>query len=525
MNKPAHIIRGAVDLTVLAGMDRPHSLECEEYLLGSVLADESPAAWALASKIGVKAKAFYKPSHETIWTAIHELHRRGVGRVDIVTVAEELKILGQFDAVGGFAAMTAITDRVPTTAHTRFLAEQLVLLWHLRHAITLGQELREAALEFAGREAFVSTASDIGQRLLQLGRREVTKTLVEEIAEVEADVMARTAGTADKSRWVSSGLPLFDERCKPFTGGREDQLVCFAGGSGMGKSVALRQVGGAALQQGKRVLSFSRETSTAGFVEMLIASWHDFDLNNPELEQAKLPAFRAECQRFTKEWADRLLFCVQHTPATPLLTIEDIGDQLRAFVNLRGQPDVILVDYVQLFGTRKRMGSREETVATVSHGLQALVRELPGTTMFVAAQLNESGLDEMRQIRRETNADGSEGKVIHRLPKPGDIRESQAIYHDADRMIFLYRPPVDCRNVDQRSPTALKPEVWWFQEKRRRGGVGVVRCWFEKRYTRFVQVARHETEAAEDREQTAGGHVPASGMDKNQFKKQRGNKS
>lgn len=508
-----------LELEISAGTEPPNSRQCEQLLLSAVLVDATPAAWALCCAAGVKPKAFYRAEHREAWTVLNDLHKRGVAPVDVVVLAEELKLTGRFEPLGGVEFLTKLTDGSPTTAHVRFLAEQLKLLWDLRHSLELGQELREAALDFEGREAFVETAGDIGQRLLLLGRRESRKLLVDEIATVEGEVTAAVKGETDTSHWFSSGLDLFDEKCMPFTGGREDQLVVIAGGSGMGKSVVLRQLAGEALIQGKRVLSLSRETSTAGFVEMLCASWSNFDLLHPELEKEKLPKFVAECRRMATEWADKLLFCVQHTPATPLLTIEDLVDQVHAFVNLRGQPDVILVDYLQLFETRKKQGSREEKVATVSHTLQALVRELPGTTMLVAAQLNEAGLEEMRQIRREQNSDGSDGKIIHRLPKPGDLRESQAIYHDADRVIFLYRPPLDCRMTDQRAPSVLKPELWWFQEKRRRGGVGIVRCWFEKRYTRFVQVARKEADAADAAEESASGHVPPGGMEKKDFKK------
>lgn len=510
------------DLAITVGTEPPHSPECETMLITSVLADATPASWALTCALGVKPKAFYNPANQLLWQAIHDLHKRGVAAVDVVVLAEELKIRGEFEELGGFAMLAKLTDKIASSLHTRFLAEQLKLLWDLRGSLNLAGELREAALEFEGREAFVTTAGDIGQRLLMLGRREISKTLADEITEVEGEVTAAATGKTDRSHWISSGLPTFDERCKPFTGGREDQLVVVGGGSGLGKSVVLRQLGGNALLQGKRVLNFSRETSTAGFVEMLCSSWAEFNLLHPELEHAKLAKFVAECKRMREEWADRLLFCVQHSPATPLLTIEDLERAARTFVNLRGQPDMILVDYLQLFGTEKRLGSREETVATVSHKLQALSRELPGTTMIVAAQLNETGLDEMRQLRHETNADGSPGRLIHRLPKSGDLRESQAIYHDADRVIFLYKPPEDCRGVDQRAPTILKPEVWVYQEKRRRGGVGIVRCWFEKRHLRFVEVERRQADAADQKEEAAGGHVPQGGMDKRDFKRRGG---
>jgi replicative DNA helicase len=517
-----HVAVADTQLEVIAGASPPHSPECEVAVLGSILCDSTPAGWALCCSLGVKPKAFFVPANREIWNAINELRRRGVPDIDVSVVFEELKIQGKAEDIGGLPYLVRLGSFAPTSLRTRYFAEQLVLLWQLRHALDLSQELREAALEFGGRDAFTATAGDIGQRLMRLGRRAPTKTLAEEITEVQEDVTTRAEGRVDQSRWISSGLPLFDERCKPFTGTREDQLVVIGGGSGVGKSVVLRQLAGAALLQNKTVLSLSRETSTAGFVEMLIASWTEFDLLNPELNRDRLPAYRQKCSEMLERWADKLLFCVEHSASTPLLAVEDIEDQVHAFVNLRGQPNLILIDYLQLFGTRKRLGSREETVATVSHRLQALVRELPGTTMLVAVQLNETGLDEMRQIRREMNADGTEGRVIHRLPKPGDIRESQAIYHDADRMIFLYRPPIDCRNADQRSPQVLKPEVWWYQEKRRRGGIGIVRCWFEKRYTRFVQVSRNEADSADEADAAGAGLVPPGGMDKSEWKRRRG---
>src|SRR5690606_10830600 len=156
-----------------------------------------------------------------------------------------------------------------------------------------------------------------------------------------------------------------------------------------------------------------------------------------------------------------------------------------------GVPDLVLIDYLQLFGTETRATNREQVVAIVSHTLQALQREF-GFTMLVAAQLNSSGIDKMREARRDES-----GKLIHPLPNEGDLRESRAMYHDADRVIFLYKPPFDCRDVDQRSPGVIKPEVWLYQEKRRSGGVTYVRCWFEKRYTRFVEVERGEAIAAD----------------------------
>lgn len=512
-------LRGpGLELEVLSGLDAPHSAAGERLLLASVLADDKPASWALACNLGVRAEAFYLPLHRAVWQAIDTLHRAGTRLVDLAVVAEHLATAGTLEAHGGFAAIAAIAEGAPTPLHTRFAGESIVLLWHRRYALYYASLLRNAALESGTREAFVKTAGGLGQRLIRLGRRERAQTLADIYAEVKSDAEARIAGTVDKSRWISSGLERFDRICRPFGSAREDHYVIFAGGSGHGKSVALRNIAAATLRAGKRVLSYSRETSTAGFIEMLVAAELGIDLNTLEhLPKDRAAAFTAEFDRQMRDYADRLLFCVEHTAATPLFSVDDICDHARAFVHLHGPPDLVLVDYLQLFDAGKSGGklggSREAAVAHVSHRLQALQREL-GCVMLTAAQLNESGLNEMRQIKRD-----EDGRVIHRMPKPGDLRESQAAYHDADRVIFLYKPPVDCRGTEQVAAGTSEPEVWWYQEKRRRGCAGsFVRCWFQKRYTRFVACGEEEIAAA-DREAAAPAVVPpGQRLSKSQWK-------
>jgi replicative DNA helicase len=515
----APVITGpdGVELGVAGGLEAPHSPDCERALIGAVLADETPASWALACNVGVKVAAFFDVGRREIWAALDRLHRGGTGGIDVAILAEELRAAGKLeDPVGGFAGLAAATERGMSTG-AKFFAEQLVLLWHRRWAMVMAAKLREAALTMGTREEFVEAAGGVGQRLIRLGRRESTRTLAEIYDDVRTEAQARIEGRIDRSGWITSGLEKFDRACKEFGSAREDHFVIFAGGSGHGKSVALRNIAGANLRKGKRVLSYSRETSTAGFVEMLVAAEMGVDLNTLDwLPRDRAEKFYAEFERQRNEWAGKLLFCVQHEPATPLMTVEDICDHARAFVHLRGVPDLILVDYLQLFEARKRItgNSRESLVAYVSHQLQALQREL-GCVMVSAAQLNEAGLNEMRQVRRD-----EDGRVIHRMPKPGDLRESQGAYHDADRVIFLYKPPVDCRNQDQTAAGTSMPEVWWYQEKRRRGCAGLfVRCWFQKRFTRFVEMGAEDESEAE--RQAAGARVVPKGqrISKDQFKK------
>jgi replicative DNA helicase len=464
-----------------AGRMTPVNRTSEEYLLGSVLVDSTLGSYSLARQIGIRPAAFFHAPHRTVWEAIEALAQAGEVP-DLVRARAHLVEHGRLDDIGGDEGLMQFADKVPTTAQLRYFAEQVKFMWDVRHAITVGTRFVEDCYATEGREHFVAAAGKLGNSLISLGRRAIAAPLTDDITAVHAEVLARAAGQENRQGWIYTGLKIYDETYLPFGCQREDHFIVVAGGSSMGKSAFMRQIAGAALADNKRVLVFSRETSSAGFCEGLAGSAARVDLRHPaRTPKDRIEQFTAECAALS-ELADKRLFCVQHTPATPMLSVEDLEDHVRAFANLRGMPDLVIIDYLQLFGTRKRCGSREQEVAHVSHTLQALQRSLGGV-FVVGCQMNEAGLSEMRNPKRD-----ADGKVIHRLPHAGDLRESQAIYHDADRVLCAYLPAEDSAGCMQNGPGVLSPEVWWVQIKRRRGGTGYVRTRFEKQFQVFTEI-------------------------------------
>ena len=493
----------------------PHSEECEELLIASVLLDETGGAWAVAVNAGAKAAAFHGPQRRLVWLTLERLHARG-SPLGILELVEELRVRGELDDAGGMEALMAMSRRVGTTAQVRNFAEQLVLLWQLRHTLQLAVNLREAVWNFESREQYSEALGEVGQKLIRFGRREAVRSLPEVIESVKAEVIARMEGKEDRSRWLSSGLAGFDERCRPFGSAREDHMIGVVGGSSHGKSALMRQFALNALKAGKRILFYTRETSIDGLIEQMAATEAGVNLMRcDDTLPERRKAFEAMCD-LLHEWAGKRLWCVQHEPATPLETVEDLESHYLAFENLYGAPDLVVVDYLQIFGTKKRCNSREQEVAFVSHKFQALCRRA-GNVWMIGAQMNESGLAAQRTLKRDDS-----GKVIHRTPVAGDLRESQAFYHDCDRVIALYLPPVDCRDQDQTAPNILKPEEWLCQIKRRRGGTGAIKCWFEKVYTRFVELRRDEVvQAAAQAAANGAPSVPGGGMSTADWKKRK----
>lgn len=488
----------------------PHSAEAEEHVLAACLLDGSDTI-VRALQAGVTTKAFYFPANALLWEVVVELFRTKPP-VTLEMIAEELKTRRQLEAVGGFPYLMQVTGKIPTTAHAGYFIDVLLQKSALRLAVRIGTETVENAYAYTGGpldEVFAAQLSALSSAIRHARKGGGVARLAEVIDNVVAETTAVVEGKVDKSGWIYTGLPTFDARCKPMGSQRSDHLVVDAGGSGLGKSAFMRQVASNTLKNDKqRVRFYTREDGIEGTIELMAASRARLDLNKRETwPRDMLKNFAEECA-VLRALADKRLWCVENTAATPMLTIEELEDDARYFAATQGAPHLWVVDYLQIFGAKKRFNSREQEVAYVSHRLQGLCRELGGVWL-VGCQMNETGLAEMRTLKRDEN-----DKVIHRLPRAGDLRESQAIYHDADRVIAHYLPPVDSRDQDQTGPNIDQPEVWLCQIKRRKGATGVVKCWFEKRYTQFAELPSFTHSAAT---QQGGG-----GMTKAQFKGERG---
>jgi replicative DNA helicase len=463
------------------------SPESEQALLSALMLDETGETWALAAALGVRAGAFHLPANRQVWEAIAALVARG-SPCSMDVVAEQMRVTGALDAVGGLPFLVECSRAIVTTLQARAHAEQLVLLWQLRHTMVLAEGLKIAVREFSTREEFAAKAADTGQRLIRFGHAAPAQSVAERVAGARDDVLARAGGREDRSGWVRTGLPKVDRM--PLGCGDEDHYIILGGGSSHGKSTLMRQWAGQALLDGKRCLFYTRETSVRGFVKKLAASWAGLNLMAVAgAPRDMLEDFARKCDWLENEVADRRLWVVQHEAGTPLLAIEDLAAHYHAFSHLHGHPHLVCVDYAQLFFVNKRCNSREQEVAAISHTLQSLCREA-GNVWVAGAQYNESGLREQRALRRD-----EKGQIIHRIPGAGDLRESQTLYHDADRCYMIYRPPESATGADQTVLGLTLPEQWLCLIKRREGGTGIVKCIMQAALGRFVELRQEECAA------------------------------
>jgi replicative DNA helicase len=149
---------------------------------------------------------------------------------------------------------------------------------------------------------------------------------------------------------------------------------------------------------------------------------------------------------------------------TPNMTLMEIRAKARR-LKQRHDLKMIVVDYLQLMSSPKRVESRQQEVAELSRGLKLLAKEVECPVIAVS-QLNRG--PEQRTDKR---------------PQLSDLRESGSIEQDADVVILLHRDDY----YDKESPRA--GEADFIVAKHRNGPTDTVTVAAQLHLSRFVDMA------------------------------------
>ncbi len=160
---------------------------------------------------------------------------------------------------------------------------------------------------------------------------------------------------------------------------------------------------------------------------------------------------------------------VAHAPMfiddSPNMSMMEIRAKCR---RLKQQHDLrlVIIDYLQLMTSPKRVENRQQEVSELSRSLKLLAKEL-NVPVVAVAQLNRG--PEQRTDKR---------------PMLSDLRESGSIEQDSDVVILLHRED----HYEPESPRA--GEADFIVAKHRNGPTTTVTVAFQGHYSRFVDMAR-----------------------------------
>lgn len=433
----------------------PHSIEAEQSVLGGLLLDN--AAWDRIADF-INEGDFYRYDHRLIFHHIGKLISQAKP-ADVITVYEQLQVVGKAEEVGGLAYLNALAQNTPSAANIRRYAEIVRDRGVLRQLVTISDEISAGAFNPQGRdvrqlldeaESKVFAIAEEGARG-QKGFLEIQPLLTQVVERI--DELYHRDNQSDITG-VPTGFVDLDRMTSGMQGG---DLIIVAGRPSMGKTAFSLNIGEhVTVEQGLPVAVFSMEMAGTQLAMRMLGSVGRLDqhrLRTGRLLDEDWPRLTHAIQKMN----DAQLFIDE----TPALNPMELRARSRRLARQCGQLGLIVIDYLQLMSGSGGGENRATEISEISRSLKGLAKEL-NCPVIALSQLN-------RSLEQRPN----------KRPVMSDLRESGAIEQDADVILFIYRDQV--YNPD--SPDKGTAEI--IIGKQRNGPIGTVRLTFLGEYTKF----------------------------------------
>ena len=440
----------------------PQNIEAEMAVLGSMLIEESAISYAIEMLDGA---SFYSEANHKIFESILKLYSENKA-VDMVTLMEDLKKIGELDKVGGSTYITGLTTIVPTAANIKHYAgivkEKSILRNLIAAATNIVSESYdvhgdvEKILDKAERTIFEISSKKIDSNFAPL--KEIIKDSIETIDQLYQK-KAHVTG-------ISTGFSDFDSLT---AGLHPSDLIVFAGRPSMGKSAFVTAVAEhAGVVEKIPLVIFSLEMSKEQLVQRMLCSHAMVNAHNVRtgfLSQSDWPKLTNAAGKLS----DAPIF-IDDTAGLSVLELRAKARRLKSQQNIQ----LIIVDYLQLMQGLPGAENRQQEISEISRSLKALAREL-SVPLIAVSQLSRAV--ETRQDRR---------------PQLSDLRESGAIEQDADVVGLILRE--EYYNPTEENKGIAEIII----AKQRNGPVGSLKLAFIKDFARFENLAIKEAGIASE---------------------------
>lgn len=393
----------------------PHSIEAEQSVLGGLLLDN--AAWDRIADF-INEGDFYRYDHRLIFHHIGKLISQAKP-ADVITVYEQLQVVGKAEEVGGLAYLNALAQNTPSAANIRRYAEIVRDRGVLRQLVTIADEISAGAFNPQGRdvrqlldeaESKVFAIAEEGARG-QKGFLEIQPLLTQVVERI--DELYHRDNQSDITG-VPTGFVDLDRMTSGMQGG---DLIIVAGRPSMGKTAFSLNIGEhVAVEQGLPVAVFSMEMAGTQLAMRMLGSVGRLDqhrLRTGRLLDEDWPRLTHAIQKMN----DAQLFIDE----TPALNPMELRARSRRLARQCGQLGLIVIDYLQLMSGSGNGENRATEISEISRSLKGLAKEL-NCPVIALSQLN-------RSLEQRPN----------KRPVMSDLRESGAIEQDADVILFIYR--------------------------------------------------------------------------------------
>lgn len=386
----------------------PQDVIAEQSVLGGMLLSKD----AISDVVEIlRERDFYRPAHELIYDAIIDLYGRGEP-ADPVTVSAELTKRGDLVRAGGAPYLHTLISSVPTAANAGYYAKIIRERAIMRRLVEAGTKIVQLgytdegevddAVDQAQAEVFAVTERRESDDYVQLSQ--LMPEAYDEIEKIAAGVTGQG---------VKTGFKDLDALTNGFHPGN---MVVLAARPAVGKStLGLDIARYASIHKRETSVIFSLEMSRSEITMRMLSAEARVPLNN--IRSGRLSEEEwARMARRMGEISDAPMF-IDDSPNLSLMEIRAKSRRLKQRHNLK----LIVIDYLQLMTSGKRVENRQQEVSEFSRQLKLLAKEL-NVPVVAISQLNRS--PEQRSDKK---------------PMLSDLRESGSIEQDADLVILLHR--------------------------------------------------------------------------------------
>ncbi|MBD9699412.1 replicative DNA helicase [Flavimobilis sp. GY10621] len=431
----------------------PQDVAAEQSVLGGMLISKDAIADVVEE---LKGNDFYRPAHELIYDAIMDLYGRGEP-ADAITVLAELTKRGEVGRIGGAPYIHELIAMVPTAANAGYYARIVRERAILRRLVEAGTRIVQLG--------YAADGGDVDEIVnnAQAEVYAVTETRATEDYVILGEVLGSTVDEIEAAGSRGEGMvgvPTgFADLDKLTNGLHPGQMIVIAARPAIGKStLAIDFVRAAAIKNNQAAVVFSLEMSKTEITMRLLsaeARVHLQKLRNGSMSDDDWQKLAGTMGRIS----EAPLF-IDDSPNMSLMEIRAKCRRLKQRHDLK----LVVIDYLQLMTSGKRVESRQQEVSEFSRALKLLAKELE-VPVIALSQLNRG--PEQRTDKK---------------PAMSDLRESGSIEQDADMVILLHREDA----YEKESPRAGEADL--IVAKHRNGPTDTITVAFQGHYSRFVDM-------------------------------------
>jgi replicative DNA helicase len=431
----------------------PHDLAAEQCVLGGMLMSKDAISDVMEV---IRPADHYRPAHQLVHEAILELYGRGEP-ADPVTVSDLLAKRGELARVGGGAYLHTLIASVPTAANAGYYARIVRERAILRRLVEVGTRIVQ--LGYAGDGDADELVDRAQAEIYGVTERRVTEDFLP-LSEIMPGALDEIEAIGSRGG-VMTGVPTGFADLDALTNGlHAGQMVVIAARPAIGKStLALDLARAAAVKHRMAAVLFSLEMSRNEITMRLLSAEARVPLHAMRTGQMGEEDWTRLARRMS-EVVDAPLF-IDDSPNMSMMEIRSKCRRLKQRHDLR----MVIVDYLQLMSSPRRVENRQQEVSEMSRSLKLLAKEIDVPVVAIS-QLNRG--PEQRNDKR---------------PLLSDLRESGSIEQDSDVVILLHREDA----YERESPRAGEADL--IVAKHRNGPTTTVTVAFQGHYSRFVDMA------------------------------------